>query len=495
MTRDVSRQTFLRGALLAGGALLGGCRSTQDRPQATASSGSTPATPTTRPVASPTSWTTFGESLDGTIVMPTDGDYAAAKRIFNSRFDSSSPVAVVVATTTSDVQKAIAFAGENDMRIAIRAGGHSYIGDSTAGNTLVVDLRRLPGGITYDEGSKLATISAGVALNSVQSTLSAHSRSVPTGSCPTVGVAGLTLGGGLGADARRCGLTCDALVSATVTLPTGDVVTATPDDHADLYWALRGGGGGHFGVVTSFTFRTFPIGDRDVVTLAFPESAAAQALTGWNEWITIADHSVWSMVNVTASGDDTRCSIVLATSAGAGPGAAGDLVGAVGVQPVSNRTQTLNHMAFVDYFAGGTDATRPRSVVAGSDIIGEMTPAAADSVIAAASGAHDGSVTAVIESLSGAVRDIDPDGTAFPWRRQAACIQWYTEPSPERIDAARDWLTRAHETVGTHSVGGYVNYLEAGNPAARYFDGNLDRLAAVRQTYDPNSMMFSSVDY
>ena len=100
----------------------------------------------------------------------------------------------------------------------------------------------------------------------------------PRGSCPTVGVAGLTLGGGLGSDARLAGLTCDALVSASVVLPSGETVTASADDHADLFWALRGGGGGNFGVVTSLTFRTFPVTDRDVVTLAFPLGSAAAVI-------------------------------------------------------------------------------------------------------------------------------------------------------------------------------------------------------------------------
>ncbi len=122
-------------------------------------------------------------------------------------------------------------------------------------------------------------------------------------------------------------------------------------------------------------------------------------------------------------------------------------------------------------------------MVAGSDIVGEMTRDAAESIVAAASARPKGvgSATVVVESLSGAVRDVEPGGTAFPWRREAACLQWYTEPSsPETVDAARAWLTDAHETLGTHSVGGYVNYVEPDMPVARYFGGNLDRLTAIR---------------
>src|SRR5258707_114470 len=154
-----------------------------------------------------------------------------------------------------------------------------------ANSAMVIDLRQLSGDINYDDASGLATVPAAAELDSVQTALVSHGRSIPSGSCPTVGTAGLTLGGGLGADARRSGLTCDALVSASIVLPSGELITASPDDHADLFWALRGGGGGNFGVVTSFTFRTFPVTDRDVVALVFPDGTTEHAILGWYEWL------------------------------------------------------------------------------------------------------------------------------------------------------------------------------------------------------------------
>ncbi|MXI80827.1 FAD-binding protein [Mycobacterium tuberculosis] len=121
-------------------------------------------------------------------------------------------------------------------------------------------------------------MSAATDLYAVHQALAGESRAIPTGSCPTVGVAGLTLGGGLGADSRHAGLTCDALKSATVVLPGGDAVSASADDHAELFWALRGGRGGNFGVTTSMTFARFPTADCDVVRVDFAPSAAAQVL-------------------------------------------------------------------------------------------------------------------------------------------------------------------------------------------------------------------------
>jgi FAD/FMN-containing dehydrogenase len=491
MTPEVSRQAFLRGAFgaLAASVLLGSCRPRAPlAPKATF----TESAPRER------DWSALAGSIGGRVMLPSDGDYANAKNLFNTRFDDSTPAAVVTVVSAGDLQKAMAFAVTNGIKVTARSGGHSYIGDSAANGAMVIDLRQLPGGITFDDGSALATVSAAADLDSVQTALAAHGRSIPAGSCPTVGVAGLTLGGGLGADARQWGLTCDALVSASVVLPSGETVVAAPDDHGDLYWALRGGGGGQFGVATSFTFKTFPIADRDVVTLVFPDGAAAQAILGWHQWLSAADRANWGMVNITGSNTGVRCTVVLATPAGEGPGAASDVGAAIGVTPVSRDGQTLSHMDFVHYFAGGTDATRPRAFVAGSDIVADMTPAAAESIVAAVSAWPEavGAATTVVESLSGAVRDIDPGGTAFPWRRQAACVQWYTEPpSAATIDTANDWLTSAHQAVRPHSAGGYANYPEPGAPAARYFGGNLARLTAIRQSYDPGALMYSSLSH
>ena len=268
MARAISRQAFVRGALgAAAGALLGSCRPT-------ASSAPQNPTPTSGPpppaVSGPQDWGALDDAIDGRVILPSSAEYGAAKDVFNSRFADSTPAAVVTVKSTDDVRKAVEFAAKDNIKISARGGGHSYIGASAANSAMVIDLRQLPGDINYDDASGLATVSVAAELDSIQTALAAHRRSIPSGSCPTVGIAGLTLGGGLGSDARRSGLTCDALVSASIVLPSGEVITASPDDHADLFWGLRGGGGGNFGVVTSFTFRTFPVTDRDVVTLVFP---------------------------------------------------------------------------------------------------------------------------------------------------------------------------------------------------------------------------------
>jgi FAD/FMN-containing dehydrogenase len=465
VARKISRQTFVRGAVGAAALALASCRSTAS------------SAPPSRVNGAP-DWA----SLSG-VTLPSSGDFASAKGLFNTRFASSAPAAVVAVRSTSDVQKALAFASASGLKVTCRSGGHSYIGASAADGALVVDLRQLPGGVSFDPASGLATVSAAANLMAVQTALAPYGRSIPTGSCPSVGVAGLTLGGGLGSEARRRGLTCDALESVSMVLPSGQAVTASADSEPDLFWALRGGGA-NIAVATSFTFRTFQTGDRDVVTMTFPQSATAQVIYGWHQWLTAAERSVWSMVNVTV-GADWRCSVILAMQPGST--LAADLIAAIGIQPLTNSSQTLDHMGFVNYFAGGADAVRPRAFTAGSDIVEEMTERAAQAIVAAVSAwtPSAGSATAVVESLDGAVQDVAPSDSAFPWRREAACVQWYTEAP---VDAASEWLTAAHAALGSNSVGGYVNYVEAGTSGDRYFGANLARVSGVRRLSDKHGI-------
>lgn len=170
MTREISRQAFVRGALgAAAGVLVGSCRST-----AATGAQTTPVAPsTTSPpvVKGPPHWIALDYAIDGRVILPPNAGYAEAKNLFNTRFTNSTPAAVVAVKSTDDVQKAVAFAAKNDVKIAARSGGHSYIGASAANSAMVIDLRQLPSGITYDDRRGLATVSAAADLNSVQTAL------------------------------------------------------------------------------------------------------------------------------------------------------------------------------------------------------------------------------------------------------------------------------------------------------------------------------------
>ncbi len=478
--KGISRQTFLRGAVsvLATGAVFG----------------------TTRAAADPgvaSGWGGLASSIGGSVLLPANGtQFATGKQVFNSLYDGSNPAAVVTVSSQDDVRKAVAFATANKLKIAPRGGGHSYVGASSTTGTMVLDLRSLPGGANFDAGSGNVTVTPATNIYAVHQALAGAGRAIPSGTCPTVGIGGLALGGGVGVDSRHGGLTCDALQSATVVVSSGDVVNVSAGNNPDLFWALRGGGGGNFGVTTSMTFSTFATGDVDLVRLDFPPASAVQVLAGWQSWLAGADRNTWGMVDLSV-GADPNCHVLATCPAGAGSGVADAIKSAVGVAPSAVQNKTLSHMDLVMYLAGGTSTPAPRGFVAGSDVISTVNSAAAHAIATGIGQwpAAAGKASVLVDPLSGAVSDVAAADSAFPWRQQSAVLQWYVEPASNQVAAATKWLSSAHQAVQQYSAGGYVNYLEANTSAARYFGSNLSRLSTVRQKYDPNGIMFSGLNF
>ena len=478
MAREIPRQTFLRGAAgaLAAGAVFGSVRATAD--------------PNT------SGWDGLSAAIGGQVLRPDSGaQFATAKQVFNTNHNGSTPAAVVTVTSAADVQKAMAFAAANNLKVAPRSGGHSYVGASTANGTMVLDLRQLPGEINYDAATGLVTVTPATSLYAIHEALAAAGRGIPTGICPTVGAAGHALGGGLGAQSRHAGLMSDALTSASVVLPGGQAVTASATSHPDLLWALRGGGGGNFGVTTSLTFATFPTADVDVVNLNFPPQSFAQVLVGWQNWLRSADRNSWALADSTTDAMGTHCRIMATCPAGSGGKVAGAVTSAVGMQPTGTENHTFDYLDLVRYLAGNLNPS-PLGYVGGSDVFTTVTPAAAQGIASAVDTfpRDAGRMLAIMHALDGALAAVAPGASAFPWRKQSALVQWYVETSGSPSEAT-GWLNTAHQAVQPYSVGGYVNYLEANQPASRYFGANLSGLTAVRQKYDPGRIMFSGLNF
>ncbi len=477
MAREISRQTFLRGTAgaLAAGAVFGSARATA--------------------APNPTGWEGLSTTIGGQVLLPDNGAFGAAKQVFNTNYNGLTPAAIVTPTSPADVQKAMAFAAAHNLKVAPRSGGHSYIGASTANGVMVLDLRQLPGGVNYDAGTGHVTVTPATSLYAMHQTLAGAGRGIPTGTCPSVGASGHALGGGLGANSRHAGLLSDQLVSASVVLPGGQAVTASNASNPDLFWALRGGGGGNFGVTTSLTFATFPTTDLDVVNLNFPPESFAQVLVGWQNWLRTADRNSWALADATVDSTGTHCRIMATCPVGSGGSVGAAITKAVGVQPTGTENHSFNYLDLVRYLAVGNLNPSPLGYVGGSDVLPVVNAATAQGIAKAVEAFPRGAgrMLAIMHALDGALADVAPGATAFPWRRQYALVQWYVETGDAA--AATNWLNTAHQAVQPYSVGGYVNYIEANQPASRYFSSNLSRLTAVRQKYDPSRIMFSGLNF
>src|SRR3954447_24392988 len=249
-------------------------------------------------------WNALQRDIDGKVVQRGDNGFKKAHQLFDPRFDGLHPLAVVECTSAADVATAVQFAKKQSLPIRPKAGGHSYVGASSRKGGMVIDVSRIVQ-TTYDASSKIATIGAGKQLYNAHNALAKHSRTIPTGTCPTVGAAGLTLGGGLGIASRSAGLTSDQLFSARIVPADGVIRTAKAGTNPDLLWALRGGGGGNFGIVTSLTYHTQPTTSLGFFMLSFPWSSAAAVVRGWGRRIKQMEHSTWANLHLEASSDGT----------------------------------------------------------------------------------------------------------------------------------------------------------------------------------------------
>nr|WP_086667873.1 FAD-binding oxidoreductase [Lentzea kentuckyensis] len=447
---------------------LSACTTTSGGPSAPPSSSSVP--------SGPPDWAALRSKLSGQLLLPTDDGFTYQG--FNPVWDARKPAAVARCTSVADVQACVT-AARSRVPVAARSGGHSYAGYSSPENGLQIDLRGLAG--TELLPGDQVRIGAGARLGEVAEVLARSGRCLPTGTCPSVGVAGLTLGGGIGVLARKYGLTCDHLVSATVVTADGRQLTASAQEEPDLFWALRGGGGGNFGIVTSFVFDTLPAPDVTVFSLQYPAGAAADVLGAWQGWIAQAPRELWSNV-VVRGGPEPTCRV-----GGCFLGSAGALAGLLTALPAAPErfVQPRSFPEATRYFAGAP--IDRESFVASSRVVRSpiADPGRAANLLA---GQSDESYL-IFDSLGGAVSDVAPDATAFPHRTALACAQLYFKTPPEAAGEAAKVMGQARDGLGA-LVGdaGYVNYIDPRLPdwAQAYYGGNLARLREVAAKYDPD---------
>ena len=222
-------------------------------------------------------------SFEGQVVAPADDGYDEHRRVWNGSIDRH-PALIARCTSVDDVRSAVRFGRDHQLTVAVRGGGHSFPGLSTCDGGLLIDLRPMDG-VRVDPDARVAGAQAGVLLGELDERTQEHGLAVPAGIVSHTGLAGLTLGGGIGWIMRRYGLTVDSLQSADVVTADSELVRASEDENADLFWGLRGGGG-NFGVVTDFRFRLHPLGPQVMAGATFwSMDTAEDVLRVYRGWI------------------------------------------------------------------------------------------------------------------------------------------------------------------------------------------------------------------
>ena len=393
------------------------------------------------------------------------------------------PPLVVRCRSVSDVVDAIANATGARDRVAIRGGGHCFAGRSSTGG-IVLDLTGLDGiGVTADG---VATIQAGARLEQVYAALHACGRTLPAGCGPTVGIAGLTLGGGIGLLGRKHGLTCDRLIGAQVVLADGRVVQCDHAREPDLFWALRGAGGGQFGVVTALRFATVPEPVTTRIEAHWPRIARTDLAAAWQDWAPDApDELTVNLTLVAEPGAPVRATLFGAAVLDEGPtrDLLREFTGLAGAAPSISLRAGLSFHRLKSTFADPRDAPA-RAQRLRSEFFSQ---AMSDRVLASllsqlgdpgATGRRQLAFTA----LGGAYNRVAEDATAFAHRRERFLLEHIADP-------ADPWLGRSWATAHADGSGRvYPNFPdpELDDWAAAYHAGNYPRLAAVKRAYDPH---------
>jgi hypothetical protein len=484
-----------------------------DSPAAPVSPGSADALASAGRAPTSADWQQLARTVSGTLARPGSATYNTLRLTQNPRYDGARPLAVLSVAGAHDVATAFAFAQQHAVTVAIRSGGHSYPGWSAGDGALVVDVRPLH---RVSLSGTTATIGAGASLVHVYAGVGGRGRGIAGGSCPTVGIAGLTQGGGVGVLTRAHGLTCDAVTAMRVVLADGRIVTASADQEPDLYWALRGGGGGHLGVVTSFTMKTFAAPTITRAFLAWPFSAARRVVPHWLATAPTADRRLWSTLKLLGGATHPSGPVLLMSATWTGQASALDtalrpFLSAVPTPSTDSRHSDSYLNTMLAYAGCSTIPVGQCHTGPGGSLQREAFAATSHIITAdrvdlgtllgqvqsaQGSGLHEAGIS--IDALGGAVDDVGGSETAFGHRGALTTVQYtatYTSgPATRATSYVRGFRAAMAPTWGS---GAYVNYADSSlsHYRADYFGGNASRLGQVRTTYDPHHFFTQPQDY
>jgi FAD/FMN-containing dehydrogenase len=454
-------------------------------------------------------WGALEAAISGDVILPGSPDYDRAYPALNARFDDVRPQAVVRCGKSEDVAEAIRFAAQQGVSTATRGGGHCFGGRSST-QGLLVDVAPMHS-VEISDGA--VTVGGGTRLGEVYESLLERDLTVVAGSCPSVGVAGLALGGGLGIIGRKYGLTSDHLLGVQIVLADGRVLECDDHHEEDLFWALRGGGPGNFGVVTALTFRTMRAPHATNFHLAWPFSEAAAVIGGWQSWAPVAPEELAASLVIGASAevDEPPSVEVFGVMLGTESDTAelvDRLVDRAGSDPASAFAKHMSFRETTRYWGERAARDRVEGEPPGWELRGhrfikseffnrplssEVIEALLENFLKRRVGGQSRELD--FSPWGGGYRRMSAAATAFVHREDLYWLKHATEvdpaaSSPEK-EAALDWVTRSWGAVhpwGTGRV--FPNFpdpdLEDWGQA--YYGGNWDRLLDVKARYDPGNL-------
>lgn len=457
-------------------------------------------------------WAALRRHLAGDVVLPGEADYERARRIASTQFDAIRPQAVAFCESSADVATVVRFAGDNALHTVPRSGGHSFGGYSTT-DGVILDVSRMN---QIQVNGATVTVGSGTQQIDALAALSPHGLLLAGGQCATVGVGGFLQGGGIGMLTRKAGLGADRMVSAEVVLADGRAVRASRHENADLFWALRGNGGGNYGVITSYELKPVRVASMVNYTVAWPVDAAKQVVESWQPWAIGAPWDLGASLAVYTPDAATVPPQVIAYGAWFGSPAALDrmldaLVAQTGVAPTTRVVaEKAPYDAMMDWYGCtqlttekchrvgySPEAQMPRSnfYQTRNRMFGGPAPAVDDLLGAFEADARAGQFRMLyFETLGGQAGVPDRRSTAYVHRNtQMLCGYSISLTTPdytaEDTAACEQWLAGGFAALDPHSLGeSYQNFIDPALPNWQdaYYAENYPKLVAVRYRYDPH---------
>jgi FAD/FMN-containing dehydrogenase len=434
------------------------------------------------------------KALTGEVIEPGTPDYETARKPAMAQFWHVRPQAVIRCASVEDVVRTLAFARESGAHVVPRGGGHCFAGRSST-DGIVLDLTPLHSISVSPAG--VATVGAGARLAEVYDALHQHRRTLPAGCGPPVGITGLTLGGGLGILGRKYGLTCDRLLGAQVVLTDGRIVDCDADHERELFWALRGAGGGQFGVVTSLAFDTVPEPDTTRFELTWPAADAPAVIAAWQDWAPDAPDDLSANLKLVAADGPVQV-IIFGAMLGTQADPAARITDLVGVHPASETRASLSYSELKRSLVGIGSAGQPEEpapIVSKSEFFRQSLPATAIAELLdvftrdrPAGERRELNFT----PMGGAYNRMPADDTAFVHRSERYLLEHVAAHRESGKKAATQWARRSRALVHPWGSGRvYQNFPDPDltNWTEAYHGSNYARLARVKRVYDPERLL------